>query len=166
VITSSGPGDLFTVRNVGNLVPAGDDDASTQAAIAFAVGKLEVSSIVVCGHSGCGAMNALLAPGAESHTDAYLRPWLANGQPTLTAFADGAHPVAQSAAEAGFDTVDQLSMVNVAVQVQTLLRHPLVAEAHRQGRIEVLGLFYDIATARVLQVTPTYVLPFEVHESV
>jgi carbonic anhydrase len=166
VITSSGPGDLFTVRNVGNLVPAADDDASTQAAIAFAVDKLEVSSIVVCGHSGCGAMNALLAPGAESRADAYLRPWLSHGRPTLTAFADGMHPVAQSAAEAGFDTVDQLSMVNVAVQVQTLLSHPLVADAHRQGRIEVLGLFYDIATARVLQVAPTYVLPFEVHESV
>jgi carbonic anhydrase len=166
VITSSGPGDLFTVRNVGNLVPVGDDDASTQAAIAFAVDKLEVSSIAVCGHSSCGAMNALLAPAADSRADAYLRPWLANAQPTLAAFAHGTHPVAQSASAAGFDTIDQLSMVNVAVQVQTLLRHPLVADAHRQGRIEVFGLFYDIATARVLQVTPTYVLPFEVHDSV
>jgi carbonic anhydrase len=157
MITSSGPGDLFTMRNVGNLIPSSEDDASTHAAIAFAVEKLGVSSIVVCGHSSCGAMNALLSgPSTESGlADAYLRPWLAHGASTLAAFDSGAHPVAQSAAEAGFDPVDQLSMVNVAVQVDTLINHPLVTDAHRHGLLEVTGLFYDIASARVLQVTPT-----------
>jgi carbonic anhydrase len=159
VITSSGPGDLFTMRNVGNLIPSPDHDASTHAAIAFAVEKLEVSSIVVCGHSSCGAMNALMsAPSAESGlADVYLRPWLTHGAPTLAAFDNGVHPVAQSAAEAGFDPVDQLSMVNVAVQVDTLINHPLVTDAHREGRLDVTGLFYDIASARVLQVMPTAV---------
>jgi carbonic anhydrase len=166
VITSSGPGDLFTVRNVGNLVPVGDDDASAQAAIAFAVDKLEVSSIVVCGHSSCGAMNALRAPAVDSPANAYLRPWLEHGQAALTAFSHGAHPVARSAAEAGFDTVDQLSMVNVAVQVQTLIEHPLVADAYRDGGLDVIGLFYDIATARVLRVTATEVCTFDVHRTV
>src|SRR5207247_948021 len=127
------------------------------AAIAFAVDKLEVSSIVVCGHSSCGAMTALLAEpdGAHSRADLYLRPWLVHGQAALAAFQDGLHPVAQSAAEAGFNSVDQLSMVNVAVQVDTLVGHPLVADARRQRRLEVIGLFYDIASARVLQVTPS-----------
>ena len=61
VITSSGPGDLFTVRNVGNIIPADQVDESIEAAIAFAVDKLNVTSIVVCGHSSCGAMTAMLA---------------------------------------------------------------------------------------------------------
>ena len=149
VITSSGPGDLFTVRNVGNMIPADQVDASIEASIAFAVDKLDVSSIVVCGHSSCGAMTAMLD--GTDPGDAHLKSWLSHGDPALAAYDEGRHPVARSAAAAGFGPVDQLSMVNVAVQVQTLQRHPLAQ------RVNVIGLFYDIASAGVLRVTPTHV---------
>jgi carbonic anhydrase len=148
VITSSGPGDLFTVRNVGNLVPADQRDPSIEAAIAFAVEKLHVSSIVVCGHSSCGAMNALLAgkpPGTPG--EEHLQTWLEHGMPALAAYDDGRHPVAEDAARRGFSPVDQLSMVNVATQVEALTRHPLVADAYTRGELDVIGVFYDIATA-------------------
>ena len=152
VITSSGPGDLFTVRNVGNLIPAGQADASMEAAIAFAVDRLHVRSVVVCGHSSCGAMNALLNDAPPRNAgDEHLKAWLSEGQRTLEAFDGGNHAVARSAAAAGFGVVDQLAMVNIAVQVQTLREHPLVRD------VEVIGLFYDIPTAAVLQVTPTMV---------
>jgi carbonic anhydrase len=152
-------------RNVGNLIPVGRQDASVDAAIAFAVEKLGVSTIVVCGHSSCGAMAALLSQSTDgsvpSGGDAYLSPWLIHGQSALTAFRGGIHPIAQSAAAEGFGAVDQLSMVNVAVQVETLTIHPLVAGAHREGRLNVIGLFYDIATAQALQVDPTGVSAFD-----
>ncbi|MEZ0050826.1 carbonic anhydrase [Mycobacterium sp. MAA66] len=153
IITSSGPGDLFTVRNVGNLIPGERADASVEAAIAFAVDVLHVSSIVVCGHSSCGAMTAVL--GGNETTDEHLHRWLEHGGTSLTAFDQGQHPVAEAAAREGFGVVDQLSMVNVAVQVQTLADHPVVRDKHRAGEITVIGLFYDIGTAAALRVTET-----------
>lgn len=153
LITSSGPGDLFTVRNVGNLVPGGQADASIEAAIAFAVDVLGVSSIVVCGHSSCGAMTAVLK--SDGPVDEHLHRWLSHGDASLAAFDQGRHPVARSAADEGFGVVDQLSMVNVAVQVQTLAEHPVVRTRHDAGELEVIGLFYDIGTAAALRVTPS-----------
>ena len=93
--------------------------------------------------------------------DAYLSPWLVHGQSALTAFGGGTHPVAKSAAAQGFGAADQLSMVNVAVQVETVTIHPLVAGAHREGRLNFVGLFDDIASARALQVDPTGVSAFD-----
>ncbi|WP_019927141.1 bifunctional SulP family inorganic anion transporter/carbonic anhydrase [Nocardia sp. BMG111209] len=151
VITSSGPGDLFTVRNVGNLVPADGRDSSVEAALSFAVERLSVRNVVVCGHSGCGAMQALLT---GTRPPGGLGDWLAHAEPVLARFLAG-HPVAAAAAAAGFREADQLSMVNVAMQVEALYRHPTVRRAAMTRELEVSGLFFDIGTARVLHITPT-----------
>ncbi|ATL68700.1 SulP family inorganic anion transporter [Nocardia terpenica] len=149
VITNSGPGDLFTVRNVGNLVPADGSDSSVEAALAFALGNLSVRNVVVCGHSGCGAMYGLLS-GVPAGTG--LGDWLAKGGPSVQRYRAG-HTVAAAAAAAGFGEADQLSMVNVAVQLETLYAHPVVRQAMAERGIRVSGLFFDIPTARVLEIT-------------
>ncbi|MEV6427072.1 bifunctional SulP family inorganic anion transporter/carbonic anhydrase [Nocardia sp. NPDC051463] len=148
IITSSGPGDMFTVRNVGNLVPV-SGDASVEAALIFALQELDVRSVVVCGHSSCGAMKALYS-GID--TGPGIGPWLAHADPSLERFHLG-HPVAAAAEAAGFGAVDQLSMVNVAVQLETLHRHPAVQAAIAQRGVTVSGLFFDIASARVIGIT-------------
>ncbi|WP_306363545.1 SulP family inorganic anion transporter [Nocardia sp. CC227C] len=149
VITNSGPGDLFTVRNVGNLIPADGRDASVEAALIYSLDKLDIRSVVVCGHSGCGAMEALLG---DSVTHSGLDAWLAHARPSLDRYRLG-HPVAMAAAAAGFGPVDQLAMVNVAVQVETLCAHPVVRRGIEERGVVVSGLFFDIATARVVEIT-------------
>ena len=153
LITASGPGDLFTVRNVGNLVPANGADMSVEAALAYGVNALDVNTLIVCGHSSCGAMKALLAEaGGRDGIPAPVETWIHQAAPSLQAFLGG-HPVGVAAAEAGFDACDQLAMVNVAAQVTTLTDHPVVGPALEEGRLNVVGLFFDIASSRVLSVT-------------
>lgn len=152
VITSSGPGDLFTVRNIGNLVPPPEleQDSSVAASLEYAVEHLGVPSILVCGHSGCTAMHGLLDGAVREGS---LGRWLRCGQPSLTALRDG-HPVGVAAAAEGRSEVDQLSMVNVARQVEQLRTHPAVRTAVAAGRVQLTGLFLDIPTARLLLLDP------------
>ncbi|WP_308257629.1 SulP family inorganic anion transporter [Pseudonocardia lacus] len=134
MITHSGPGDLFTVQNVGNMVSG----TGTHAAVQYATTVLGVPLIAVCGHAGCGAMQALLA---RARPGGFLRDWLDTGTPSLLAFRSG-HPVGRAALAEGRCEVDALAMVNVAVQLDVLRRHG--------ANVELVGLFYDIPTARVL----------------
>ncbi|MET8800037.1 SulP family inorganic anion transporter [Nocardia sp. NPDC004568] len=147
VITHSGPGDLFTVRNVGNLVP--EHDASVEAALVFALEKLNVRTVVVCGHSCCGAMGALYS--GESAGPGIDR-WLEYGQPSLERYRSG-HVVGAAAESAGFGPMEQLSMVNIAVQLENLRRHPSVRRAIEERGLTVAGLFFDIASARLIEVS-------------
>lgn len=148
VLTSSGPGDLFTVRNVGNLASLGEPgDDSVGATVEYALDVLHVPTLVVCGHSGCGAMQALLRRAAASGDglDGALGRWLEGASESLARFQDG-HPLAEGT-EAS--EVDRLAMVNVAVQLERLAHHPGVAAAVAEGRVRLVGLYFDIATARM-----------------
>jgi len=130
-------------------------DASIDSALSFAVNGLGVQSLVICGHSNCGAMKALLAE-ADGGDNASLGPafgqWLDHARPSYTELLAG-HPVGRQAAAAGYSTVDQLAMVNVAVQLAKLRHHPVAGPELATGKVQATGLFYDIATAQVLQIT-------------
>ncbi|MCV7084275.1 carbonic anhydrase, partial [Mycolicibacter hiberniae] len=80
-------GALCTIRNVGNLVPTDPAEGSVDAALDFALNELRVRSIVVCGHSGCGAMAALLSESIDAPTSPVGR-WLDNARDTLVAYRD------------------------------------------------------------------------------
>lgn len=151
-IMGSDPGELFIVRNIGNLVPAGQFDPSIEAAISYAVNELEVSSIVVCGHSGCSAMDAVLDMG-ERLPDRRLKSWLVHAETTRAAFRHGAHPLARAAGQRGLGPADQLGVVNVAVQADVVAQHPLVRDLREQGRLAVGGLFFDMTGGDVIAVT-------------
>ncbi|MFM9626114.1 MULTISPECIES: SulP family inorganic anion transporter [Streptomyces] len=150
MITSSGPGDLFVVRNVGNLVPppgeeSGDD--SVAAAIEYAVDVLKVRSITVCGHSGCGAMQALFdaEPGGVQTP---LKRWLRHGLPSLERMADPGRPWARLAGRAAADSVEQLCLTNVVEQLDHLRAYASVSRALRAGELELHGMFFHVGEAQ------------------
>ncbi|WP_240797591.1 SulP family inorganic anion transporter [Streptomyces sp. F001] len=159
MITSSGPGDLFVVRNVGNLVPppanagrcpqpgeeSGDD--SVAAAIEYAVDVLKVRSITVCGHSGCGAMQALLNAEPDG-TRTPLRRWLRHGLPSLERMADTGRPWGRLAGRAPADAVEQLCLTNVVQQLEHLRAHESVSRALREGALELNGMYFHVGEAQ------------------
>ncbi|MFG2311329.1 bifunctional SulP family inorganic anion transporter/carbonic anhydrase [Streptomyces sp. NPDC048566] len=149
MITSSGPGDLFVVRNVGNLVPLpgeeyGDD--SVGAAIEYAVEVLGVRSITVCGHSGCGAMQALLTSEPDGARTP-LKRWLRHGRPSVERTADaGRAPRLSGRAPA--DEVEQLCLTNVVQQLEHLRAHDCVTQALRAGTLELHGMYFHVGEAQ------------------
>ncbi|MEV6191207.1 bifunctional SulP family inorganic anion transporter/carbonic anhydrase [Streptomyces sp. NPDC051920] len=157
MITSSGPGDLFVVRNVGNLVPppgkeSGDD--SVAAAIEYAVDVLKVRSITVCGHSGCGAMQALLAsePGGALTP---LKRWLRHGRPSLDRMAADDRQGARIAGRAPADAVEQLCLTNVMQQLEHLRAHESVARALGEGVLELHGMYFHVGEAQAYLLAET-----------
>jgi carbonic anhydrase len=152
VITASGPGDLYTVRNFGNLVPTNAGDRSVDAALEFAANQLGVSSVVICGHSSCAAMKVLLEDGTDQATTP-MDQWLEYARESLDAYQNH-HPARRSAESIGYSQIDQLSIVNIAIQLERLTHHPILATAARSGDLAVVGVFFDIETARVYEVTP------------
>jgi carbonic anhydrase len=144
VITQSGPGELFVLRNIGNLVPAyGEMLGGVSAVVEYAVGVLKVKHVVVCGHTDCGAMKALLAPESMDSMPT-VRRWLRNAQAALS--------VADSFGEPNEDPgerIKRLTEENVLLQLQHLRTHPSIAGAMARGQLSISGWIYDIATGQV-----------------
>ncbi|MFJ3904524.1 SulP family inorganic anion transporter [Streptomyces sp. NPDC090025] len=164
MITSSGPGDLFVVRNVGNLVPlpgeeSGDD--SVAAAIEYAVEVLRVESITVCGHSGCGAMQALLnsaradggpqAPGPQTP----LWRWLRHGRPSLARMASRRHAWARISGRLPADEVEQLCLTNVVQQLEHLRAYESVARRLADGSLTLHGMYFHVGEAQAYLMADT-----------
>ncbi|WP_431984262.1 SulP family inorganic anion transporter [Streptomyces qinglanensis] len=153
MITSSGPGDLFTVRNVGNLVPPpGEErgDQSVAAAIEYAVDVLQVASVTVCGHSGCGAMQALHTAPADAPEAAGtpLGRWLQHGRPSLERFRTAARLAPRLADRETADPLETLCLTNVVQQLEHLAAHACVARRLGEGTLELHGMYFHVGEAQ------------------
>ena len=144
LITQSGPGDIFVTRNIGNLVPAyGEMMGGVSAVVEYAVTGLKVQHVVICGHSDCGAMKALVRPDSLTEMPA-VRNWMNN--------AAAAMSVAKSMSkkdERPIEFVKRLTEENVLLQLQHLRTHPSVAGAMARGELTISGWVYDIGKGEV-----------------
>ena len=141
-ITSSGPGELFTLRNVGNIVPSyGEILGGVSAAIEYAVTALQVRHVVICGHSDCGAMKATLNPEAVARMPT-VKGWLNYATAALRVIETASH-------QSDGDRLRALTRQNVLMQMAHLRTHPSVAGALASGQLTISGWVYEIATGRV-----------------
>ncbi len=134
VFASSDPGDLFVVRNIGNLVPPYHQPGATGtvAAVDFAVDHLNVRDIIICGHSDCGAIRAR-SQGLENLPDGGVKAWLQMGM-----------------AESVDGDLNEASRRNVIAQLGRLKQYPSVAKAIAERRLALHGMWFDIHNVDVL----------------
>lgn len=142
-VTQCGPGDLFVCRNAGNIVPVYDHADAQSATIEYAISALGIRDIIVCGHSDCGAMNALLNPSGLSAMP-HVRRWLTHADAAYRALEGP--PGSEQAQE------DQLAMItkcNVRVQLEHLATHPHVRSGLHDGSLQLHGWYYRIDSGDV-----------------
>lgn len=139
---NAGPGELFVLRNIGNIVPPYSNHVGgVTAAIEYAVGVLGVSNIVVCGHSDCGAMKAVLKPESLA------------GLPSVAAWLRHADTARHVAASQGHEHAHEglacLTEENVISQLDHLRTQPVVAARLANGTLRIHGWIYDIAHGEI-----------------
>jgi carbonic anhydrase len=151
LITQSKPGDLFVVKNVGNIVPPANSQAegnSTGAAIEFAVERLGVTDIVVCGHSQCGAIATLMEP-EKARDLPHLYKWIELAAPVREVISrDYKH--LQSPEE----RIRAAEEENVLFSLERLHSYPCVMKRLEQGTIRLHAWFFKIANAELFAYDP------------
>jgi carbonic anhydrase len=142
LITQSAPGDLFVSRNVGNVVPPyGQMMGGVSTAIEYAVMALGVQHIIVCGHSDCGAMKAVLNPQSLERMPT-VKAWLRHSEVALRVVEENCNC-------GDHETLGILTEENVVAQLNHLCTHPSVAARLANGQLFIHGWVYDIETCDI-----------------
>jgi carbonic anhydrase len=147
LLTQTEPGELFIVRNAGNLVPTYGHLGAEAAAVEFAAGALGVEHVIICGHSHCGAMSALLEPSSIQDLPA-LTAWLAHAEVTRRVMKEN-YPHHQEE-----ELLSVCIQENVLAQLEALRTHPVVAARLARGKLQLHGWVYKLETGEVFAFDP------------
>jgi carbonic anhydrase len=145
LITKTLPGELFMIRNIANIVPIyheSDEYLSTTSAIEYAVQALNVSTILVCGHSNCGGCAALFMNESELKKIPHTRKWLGlaqNVKNKVTRLGIKNPAVREWMSE----------QLNIVEQMKHLLSYPYIAKRYKEGSLKILGWYYIIETGEI-----------------
>lgn len=149
LLTHSQPGELFILRNAGNIVPPhGAANGGEAATIEFAVAALGVKDVIICGHSHCGAMKGLLQPEMVSTLPA-VSAWLSHAECTRRIVQENYKHLE------GADLLTATVEENVLVQLENLRTLPSVAARLVKGDLHLHGWVYKIETGEVYAYDPT-----------
>jgi len=151
LMIQSKPGDLFVMRNVGNFVPPykpDEDFHATATAIEYAVSVLKVSEVIICGHTHCGACQALFKDMSDPSL-IHTRKWLSLGEP--------AKHSAVKALGIGADKEELLRLTeqfSILIQIENLLTYPYVNKLVKEEKLFIHGWYYDIETGHIRYYDP------------
>jgi len=145
LFASTNPGDLFVLRNIGNLIPPASSfiqEGSVGAVLEFSIFHLNVADIIICGHSECGAMQAI-ANGVDFNSCSHLTSWLKYGQESLNKVKNGftLNPL--------LSLHNQISQVNVLQQMEHVRSYPFIQNRLKKKSLRIHGWWFDIAQADV-----------------
>jgi carbonic anhydrase len=140
-ITRTRAGELFVLRNVGNIIPV--DDSGIAALLEFAIPQLKIPTIVLCGHSGCASIRAL----DWKVNDEPVSRWLINAREAKER-VDARLPLPRTEDERN-ERYRQIEQENVRLQIEHLYTYPLLKKAVDEKRVEVHGLYYDLGTGEL-----------------
>lgn len=143
-ITGAKAGQIFVQRNIGNIVPVHDWNFAT--VLEYAVNHLKVGDIVICGHSDCGAIKAL----DHESKDAYVPLWLNNAMEAKHR-VDAKIPAPKNLEEEK-NRLHLIELENVALQIEHLRTYPPVRTAEKEGRVQIHGLYFDLATGELKKI--------------
>jgi carbonic anhydrase len=143
LLTQTEPGDLFILRNAGNIVPTyGGTLGGITATIEFAVAVLNVPDVIVCGHTDCGVMKAILNPKSVESLPA-VKNWMGQAEATRRIIHD------HFAHHRGRALLMKTTQENVRVQLANLKTHPSIATKLRRGEVTLHGWVYSIPTGEI-----------------
>lgn len=148
LITHAEPGEIFIIRNVGNLVPCfGTSNNGELAAAEYAVVELGIQDLIICGHTCCGAMKALVntAPQPVPARTPLVGEWLRHAAATLEIVREHYGHLQGNA------LVDAAAQENVLVQLEHLRTLPVIASRVSTGRVNLHGWMYRIESGEVFQ---------------
>ncbi len=146
LITQTDPGDLFVLRNAGNVVPIGGRVSSEAATIEYAVKQLKVKHIILCGHSSCGAIASIVNPDQDNLP--YASDWLSQHAEAVGEFSRS-----QTCSRDNPELHRAAAILNVKVQLDNLRRYRFIRDKIAAGELELHGWFYDLSTGKIMLVS-------------
>ncbi|MDJ1181742.1 carbonic anhydrase [Roseofilum casamattae] len=157
LITSTDIGELFIIRNAGNIVPPfGAANGGEGGTIEYAITALGIEQVIICGHSHCGAMKGLLKLNKLQADMPLVYDWLKHAESTRRLVLDN-YPH-----QSGEELIETLVAENVLIQIENLKTYPMVRAKIHQGKLKIYGWIYEIETGEVLAYdaeTHTYLPP-------
>ncbi|PAF42458.1 carbonic anhydrase [Helicobacter sp. 11S02596-1] len=151
LITNTLPGDLFVVRNMGNIIPPYKENdnimrsgyLATTASIEYALNILGIKNIIICGHSNCGACSAIYEPSEKLENAPYVKKWIELLEPVKKK-VEALKPTSKS------KRIWLTEQINIEQQLENLMTYPFVEERFDRGELNIYGWYYIIETGEIL----------------